>query len=70
MAQITDLREACYTSPSGKKFYFEYDSKLSSETDLKTATFTFPDKDKGTKIVCLVVSLFVRFFLKSCTSTL
>lgn len=45
MAQITDLREACYTSPSGKKFYFEYDSKLSSETDLKTATFTFPDKD-------------------------
>lgn len=45
MASVTDLREACYTSPSGKKFYFDYDSKLSSETDLKTATFTFPDKD-------------------------
>ena len=45
MASVNDLREACYTSPSGKKFYFEYDSKLGSETDLKTATFTFPDRD-------------------------
>lgn len=45
MASTYDLREACYTSPSGKKFYFEYDSNLSSETDLKTATFTFPDRD-------------------------
>lgn len=45
MASVNDLREACYTSPSGKKFYFDYDSKLSSETDLKTATFTFPDRD-------------------------
>ena len=34
-----------YTSPSGKKFSFHYDDGLSGETDLKTATFTFPGKD-------------------------
>lgn len=54
MASVNDLREACYTSPSGKKFYFDYDSKLSSETDLKTATFTFPDRD-GALVVPLGV---------------
>lgn len=36
--------EASYTSPSGNKFSFLYDA-VSKETDLKTATFTFPEKD-------------------------
>lgn len=45
MAWETDIVEACYTAPSGKKFYFAYDSKLTSEVDLKTATFTFPERD-------------------------
>ena len=35
---------AKYTSPSGKEFEFAYEN-LSKETDLKTATFTFPEKD-------------------------
>lgn len=45
MAWDSDLIEACYTAPSGKKFYFDYDSNLTSETDLKSATFTFPERD-------------------------
>lgn len=45
MAWESDIREAVYTSPSGRKITFDYDSKLESETDLKTATFTFPSKD-------------------------
>lgn len=45
MAWESDLIDAVYTAPSGKKFTFNYDSKLSSETDLKTATFTFPERD-------------------------
>ena len=42
MAWESDVREAVYTSPSGKKIVFDYDSKLTSEIDLKTAAFTFP----------------------------
>lgn len=63
MATETDIREACYTSPSGKKFYFDYDSKLESETALKTASFTFPERDGA-----LVVPLGVggRIFSFSC----
>lgn len=45
MARESDLVDAKYTSPSGKVFSFHYDSNLSSETDLKTATFTFPERD-------------------------
>lgn len=45
MALDSDLRQAYYISPSGNKFEFNYDSKLSRETDLKTATFTFPERD-------------------------
>lgn len=40
-----EIKDAVYTSPSGKVFTFKYNSGLSSETDLKTATFTFPEKD-------------------------
>lgn len=70
MASVNDLREACYTAPSGKKFFFDYDSKLSSETDLKTATFTFPDKD-GALVVPLGVggrrfSFSCNFYGKRC----
>ena len=54
MAWDTDIIEAVYTAPSGKKYNFQYDSKLSSETDLKTATFTFPERD-GALVVPLGV---------------
>lgn len=54
MAWDSDLKEAVYTAPSGEKFSFHYDSKLSSETDLKTATFTFPERD-GALVVPLGV---------------
>lgn len=54
MAWDTDLVSAVYTAPSGKKFVFQYDPKLSSETDLKTATYTFPDKN-GALVVPLGV---------------
>ncbi|WP_407371493.1 DNA circularization N-terminal domain-containing protein [Carnobacterium sp.] len=54
MAWDTDVIEAVYTAPSGKKFTFQYDSKLTSETDLKTATFTFPERD-GALVVPLGV---------------
>lgn len=39
------IKDATYTAPSGKEYSFKYSSGLSSETDLKTATFTFPEKD-------------------------
>lgn len=55
MAWETDIVEACYTAPSGKKFYFNYDSKLTSEVDLKTATFTFPERD-GALVVPLGIA--------------
>lgn len=54
MAWDSDVIEAVYTAPSGKKFSFQYDSKLSSETDLKTTTFTFPERD-GALVVPLGV---------------
>jgi len=38
------LNDIKYTSPSGKEFSFVFDN-VSKETDLKTATFTFPEKD-------------------------
>lgn len=38
---ITDVK---YTSPSGKEFTFVFED-VTKETDLKTATFTFPGKD-------------------------
>ena len=39
-----ELNDIKYTSPSGKEFSFVFDN-VSKETDLKTATFTFPEKD-------------------------
>lgn len=39
-----NIAEVKYTSPSGKEFSFAYEN-VSKETDLKTATFTFPEKD-------------------------
>ena len=39
-----DIQEAAYTSPSGKRQTFIYEN-VSRETDLKTATFTFPEMD-------------------------
>lgn len=39
-----DINEIKYTSPSGKEFSFAFEN-LSKETDLKTVTFTFPEKD-------------------------
>lgn len=54
MAHENDLVDAKYISPSGKTFSFFYDSKLSSEIDLKTATFTFPERD-GALVVPLGV---------------
>ena len=38
------MNDIKYTSPSGKEFSFVFDN-VSKETDLKTATFTFPEKD-------------------------
>lgn len=34
-----------YTSPSGREFSFYYENDLQTETDLKTATFTFPGRN-------------------------
>lgn len=70
MAWESDVREAVYTSPSGKKIVFEYDSKLTSEIDLKTAAFTFPSKD-GALVIPLGLggrkfSLSCYFFGSSC----
>jgi len=39
-----DINEIKYTSPSGKEFSFAYEN-LTHEVDLKTVTFTFPEKD-------------------------
>lgn len=73
MAWDTDLIEACYTAPSGKKFTFQYDAKLTSETDLKTATFTFPERD-GALVVPLGIGgrrfSFTCFFYGSRSKTL
>lgn len=44
MAWTNEIRDAIYTSPSGRDFTFHY-GELKSDTDLKTATFTFPEKD-------------------------
>jgi len=70
MAWDSDLVAAVYTAPSGKKFQFEYDSKLSSEVDLKTATFTFPERD-GALVVPLGIggrrfSFTCYFYGKDC----
>ena len=45
MAWKDSIKDATYTSPSGKEFTFHYSSGVTSELDLKTATFTFPEKD-------------------------
>lgn len=45
MAWNDEIKSATYTSPSGKVFTFFYETSVSKETDLKTATFTFPEKD-------------------------
>ena len=39
-----ELQEAAYNSPGGKRQTFIYEN-VSRETDLKTATFTFPEMD-------------------------
>lgn len=44
MAWTNEIRDAIYASPSGREFTFHY-GELKSDTDLKTATFTFPEKD-------------------------
>lgn len=44
MAWTDELLEAKYTTPSGKDFSF-LTGDVSKETDLKTASFTFPEKD-------------------------
>lgn len=44
MAWNDNLLDAKYTSPSGKQFLF-LTGDVSKETDLKTATFTFAEKD-------------------------
>lgn len=44
MALDDELQEAAYTSPSGKRQTFIYEN-VSRETDLKTATFIFPEMD-------------------------
>jgi hypothetical protein len=40
-----NLLEAKYTAPSGKEFNFLWENALSKTTELKTGTFTFPDRD-------------------------
>lgn len=45
MSWQDSLVSVTYTAPSGKAFTFHYDNGLQRETDLKTATFTFPSKD-------------------------
>ncbi len=63
MAWQNEIKDAVYTSPSGREFIFHYGA-LKSETDLKTSTFTFPETDGA-----LVVPLGVggRRFPMSCT---
>lgn len=63
MAWQNEIKDAVYTSPSGREFTFHYGA-LKSETDLKTSTFTFPETDGA-----LVVPLGVggRRFPLSCS---
>ncbi len=44
MSWNEDILEAAYTSPTGKRQTFLYED-VSRETDLKTASFTFPELD-------------------------
>ena len=44
MAWNEEIKEAAYTSPSGKRQVFIFEA-VSRETDLKTAAFTFPEMD-------------------------
>lgn len=44
MSWQDQITEAKFTAPSGKEFIFSY-REVSKETDLKTATFTFPERD-------------------------
>ena len=45
MAWNDEIGEAAYTSPSGKRMTFNYDSGLERKTTLKTAENVFPDVD-------------------------
>lgn len=45
MAWEDEIQEAAYTSPSGKRLIFTFDSNLSKKTPLKTAEHNFPDVD-------------------------
>ena len=45
MAWNDDITEAAYTSPSGKRMIFNYDSEMERKTALKTAENVFPDVD-------------------------
>lgn len=45
MAWNNEILEAAYTSPSGKRMTFNYDSGLERKTTLKTAENVFPDVD-------------------------
>lgn len=45
MAWNDEILEAAYTSPSGKRMTFNYDSGLERKTTLKTAENVFPDVD-------------------------
>lgn len=45
MAWNDEIGEAAYTSPSGKRMTFNYDSGLERKTALKTAENVFPDVD-------------------------
>lgn len=44
MAWNEEIKEAAYTSPSGKRQSFIFET-VSRETDLKTAAYTFPEMD-------------------------
>lgn len=44
MAWNEEIKEAAYTSPSGKRQVFIFET-VSRETDLKTAAYTFPEMD-------------------------
>ena len=44
MAWSDEIQEAAYNSPSGKRQTFLYEN-VSRETDLKTASFVFPELD-------------------------
>ncbi len=44
MPWIDDIADASYVSPSGTEYFFSF-QEVSKETDLKTASFTMPEKD-------------------------